>query len=129
MQAGERLAIFGGHIMPVDQEPEFEDDKGDFALQIDEQFVIGAAKGDELEAADYFNHSCDPNAGFKGQIFLVAMRDISTGEEITFDYAMVLHELKDALPYAFDCLCGSPNCRGIVTDNDWKLPEVQKRYD
>jgi len=90
MQTGDRLAIFGGHVMRVTDEPKFEDDKGDFALQIDEQFVLGSAINVELEDADYFNHSCNPNAGFKGQIFLVAMGDIAAGEEVTFDYAMVL---------------------------------------
>jgi hypothetical protein len=32
------------------------------------------------------NHSCDPNAGIKGDVSLVAMRDIKKDEEITFDY-------------------------------------------
>jgi len=32
------------------------------------------------------NHSCDPNAGIKRDVFLVAMRDIKKDEEITFDY-------------------------------------------
>ncbi len=127
--AGERLAIFGGHIMSAVDEPEFDHGASDLALQIDEQFVIGTAHESELEDTDYFNHSCNPNAGFKGQIFLVAMRDIIADEEITFDYAMVLHESKGAGPYAFECLCGSPACRKVVTDNDWKLPELQKRYD
>ena len=127
--AEERLAILGGHIMSVENELEFEEGKNDYALQIDEQFVIGTAKSEELENADYFNHCCDPNAGFKGQIFLVAMRKIAAGEEITFDYAMVLHEIAGGAPYRMECYCGSQNCRGIVTDNDWKLPELQKRYD
>ena len=34
------------------------------------------------------------------------------------------------VPYpGFDCRCGSPLCRGRVTDSDWRIPELQERYD
>jgi hypothetical protein len=57
------------------------------------------------------------------------MRDIAPGEEITFDYAMVLSETA-GVPYeGFDCRCGSPRCRGRVTDADWRRPDLQSRYD
>ncbi|MCX5903887.1 MAG: SET domain-containing protein, partial [Proteobacteria bacterium] len=102
------MAIFAGHVMKVEDEPEFSEGKKDFAVQIDEHFVIGTKHEGEIEDTDIFNHSCNPNAGFKGQIFLVAMRDIPAGEEVTFDYAMVLHEAA-GMPqgYEFACLCGS----------------------
>lgn len=122
----ERLAIFGGHVMKVSDEPAYSKD---FGIQIDEQFVIGAKSGSEMEDTDFFNHSCDPNAGLKGQIFLVAIRNIEADEEVTFDYAMVLHEAEGAEVYTMKCLCGSPNCRREITEEDWKIPELQKRYD
>jgi len=82
-----------------------------------------------LEVASYFNHSCNPNAGFKGQIFLVAMRNIRKGEQITFDYGMVLHEIKNLdKQYKLKCYCGSKKCRRFITFNDWKKPELQKKY-
>jgi hypothetical protein len=28
----------------------------------------------------------------------------------------------------FECLCGSVECRGVVTGRDWQLPELQTRY-
>ena len=126
--SGERLAIWGGHVMYLADEPVFSDGKCDFAVQIEERFVLGPKYESEIEGSDFFNHSCSPNAGFKGQIFLVAMRDIETDEEITFDYGMVMN-LPEGHPYRIECNCGSLNCRGIVTGNDWKLPELQKRYD
>lgn len=129
VQKDERLAIFGGYIMPANEEPHFPDKHGDFALQIDESFVIGPRYSNELEDTDYFNHSCNPNSGINGQIFLVAMRDIAPGEEITFDYAMVLHKTAGVPLYEMVCSCGSANCRGTITDNDWRLPELQKRYN
>jgi hypothetical protein len=30
--------------------------------------------------------------------------------------------------YEMTCNCGSPLCRGIVTGEDWKRPELQARY-
>ena len=75
--------------------------------------------------ARWINHSCAPNAGIVGNILVVAMRDIGVGEEICFDYAMC-----DAADYdEFTCACGEPDCRGVVTGADWKLPELRERYD
>lgn len=40
------------------------------------------------------------------------------------DYAMC-----DSTPgEEFSCSCGSAICRHIVTGDDWKLPQLQKRY-
>jgi SET domain-containing protein len=36
------------------------------------------------------NHSREPNVGFAGNTVLVAMRDISPGEELTTDYALFI---------------------------------------
>lgn len=53
---------------------------------------IGTGKDtwiDPIDEFQYLNHSCDPNAGFKGArtLKLYAMRDIAPGEEITIDYS------------------------------------------
>ena len=127
---GELLAISGGHVMSVIEEPIFSDGTKDLAIMINEDFVIGSKYESEIEDTDFFNHSCNPNAGIKGQVFLVAMRDIEADEEVTFDYAMVICESSGKLEgYEFNCLCGSANCRGKVTGKDWMIPELQMRYD
>jgi hypothetical protein len=60
-----------------------------------------------------------------GSTILVAMRDIEIGDELAFDYAMC-----DDTDYdEFQCECGSTLCRGTVTGLDWKLPELQAKYD
>lgn len=121
----ERLAIFGGYVMTLDEEEKLPKEISDLAHQIDDNFVIGVKEEKEIQDVDNFNHSCNPNAGFKGQIFLVAMKNINAEEEITFDYAMVLGGDE---PYSLECLCGKENCRKAITNNDWKLPELQKKY-
>lgn len=125
---GDRIAIIGGYIMMLDEAQKLPDKIKDEGLQIEENFVIGIKSESEIECTSYFNHSCNPNAGFRGQIFLVAIRKIKKDEEITFDYAMVLHKSKGVKTYKMKCLCGSKNCRGYITDNDWKKPELQKKY-
>jgi hypothetical protein len=56
----------------------------------------------------FVNHSCDPNCFATGYDFELAIRDVASGEELTDDYGR-LRATAD-----FDCLCGSPNCRGRV---------------
>jgi hypothetical protein len=75
-------------------------------------------------AADLVNHSCDPSALLSGALTLVARRDLATGEELTFDYGT-----SDSNPYlGFVCRCGAAGCRGRVTGDDWRDPELQTRY-
>ncbi|HYC83179.1 MAG TPA: SET domain-containing protein [Candidatus Paceibacterota bacterium] len=72
-------------------------------------------------ASFLINHSCDPNVGVGDD--MVAMRDIETGEELTYDYAMT-----DSGNYDMECKCGSWNCRGRIKGDDWMMPELQERY-
>jgi D-alanine-D-alanine ligase-like ATP-grasp enzyme len=55
------------------------------------------------------NHSCDPNTAYRG-LNLIAIRDIPAAEELTLDYAACCDETMAA----FQCSCGSPNCRGAI---------------
>ncbi|MEW6740924.1 MAG: SET domain-containing protein [Nitrospirota bacterium] len=126
IKRGEMLNIAGGYVMTIKEELKLPKGIRDSGLQISENLVLS---GPGIETSSYFNHSCNPNAGFRGQMFLEAMRDIKKGEEITFDYAMCLYRTKGEKPYKFRCLCGAENCREYVTDNDWKIPELQTRYD
>ena len=93
------------------------------SLQIElDSFLLGP---EERQLGDAVNHSCDPNCGMGNATQLVAIRDISAGEEITFDYAM-----SDASDYdEFSCICATSLCRGNITSLDWKLPELQQRYN
>ena len=120
---GELVSLWGGTIV---HKSELDPSMPRFTqrvLQIDEELYILTAA--EKEPNDCFNHSCEPNLGFTGQIGLVAMRDIEAGEQLTFDYAM-----SDGGPYdEFECHCGSLNCRKKVTGNDWKLPQLWAKYE
>ena len=78
----------------------------------------------EPEPADFINHSCQPNGRMSGATMVIAARDIEVGEPITYDYAT-----SDGSDYdEFECLCGEPTCRGVVTGLDWTKPELQEKY-
>lgn len=117
----EILVRWGGRVM---EEPAFRALPETFrtrSLQIDWHSYLVPF---EITEADYFNHSCDPNAGLQGPRTLVAMRPIKKGEVIAYDYAM-----SDSSNYdEFPCACGSPQCRQRVTGEDWKRPDLQAKY-
>lgn len=124
------LSIFGGTVLTVKEELTLPIQIRDIGVQISENHVLGIRNISELEDASYFNHSCEPNAGFRGQIFLVAMRNIMKGEQITFDYAMAIHRAKGVRrQYSLKCNCEAMECRKIITVDDWKNPELQMKYD
>lgn len=75
---------------------------------------------DPIEDSERFNHSCSPNAGIKGQIILVARRDIAVGEEICFDYETAE---TSGIGLMFVCKCNSITCRKNIDGTAWKNPE------
>lgn len=78
------------------------------------------------DGSEHMNHSCDPNTVCLGDLDMIAVRDIQPGEEVTYDYAT--SELDENLWPAWECNCGAPNCRKIITVRDCLDPEFQKRY-
>lgn len=123
IEAGEVVAIWRGSTMSGAQARALSPRERNYLLQIDDDQFMYVGLGD-LRTVDYINHSCDPNCGFADAVTLVAMRTIDRGEVVTFDYAM-----SDSNSFiAFECRCGAPNCRGALSRNDWKLPDLQRRY-
>jgi SET domain-containing protein len=121
---GEIVAIKGGHIVDSATLAALPTWLQNSEIQIADGFHVVALRDDEYEPVMLFiNHSCEPNVGFAGNIVLVAMGDIAAGDELTTDYALF-----DASDTAMECHCGSSRCRGVVTGEDWRRPELQKRF-
>jgi SET domain-containing protein len=121
IKAGELVVLWGGDVVERAQWEKLAEHQKRQSAQAEENLYLVSSKPGP---GDWINHSCDPNAGLEGQIAVVAIRDIAPGEEVTIDYAMCDGDPDDS----FECLCGSPRCRHIVTGNDWRLPELQRRY-
>lgn len=132
IKKNEILFVMGGYILSIEDENNLKGIIADKPIEISKNFSIGPRKTSDLPRMPqhYVNHSCNPNAGFDGQIFMVAMRTIKKDQEVTYDYAMVMcpNKESDSL-FTFSCLCGSKNCREVISENDWKNSELQSRYN
>jgi hypothetical protein len=88
-------------------------------------YLFGVGDGsyviDGHGAAMFINHSCDPNCEtdeIGGRVWIMAIRDIGAGEELTYDY-----NLYDGDDDEATCNCGTENCRETMYSPD----EILKR--
>ena len=70
-------------------------------------------------SARWINHSCAPNCeteeGDDGRVRISALRAIAPGEELFYDYNLVLDEpMTAALRKRYACRCGAAKCRGTL---------------
>jgi uncharacterized protein len=91
-----------------------------YAYQQDDQFVI------VTDGSQYMNHSCDPNTNGLDDDKQIVIRDIQPGDEVTYDYATV--EVDERFRPRWECRCGAPNCRKVITNRDCLDLEFQKKY-
>lgn len=82
--------------------------------------------------AKWINHSCEPNCETEEsddfRVFIVALRDISRGEELYYDYGLVLDErLTKTVKEQYRCLCGTPSCRGTMLALKRRRPAAAKK--
>jgi hypothetical protein len=83
----------------------------------------GAAIWHGDSASVPMNHSCDPNLWWSGSA-LVARRAIAAGDEFTVDYSTSVADPS----FLLACHCESYRCRQMVTGEDWRIPELRRRY-
>jgi uncharacterized protein len=76
-------------------------------------YLFGVGDGsmviDGHGTAMFINHSCDPNCEAderEDRVWIVALRKIAPGEELTYDYNLYDGDEDDAR-----CNCGAQNCR------------------
>ncbi len=89
-----------------------------------ETYLFGLSDGkwviDGDGIAAFINHSCEPNCEpeeVEGRVWIVALRDIQAGEELTYDYN--LYDGDEEAP----CFCGAKNCRGSL----YSAEELRKK--
>ena len=88
-----------------------------FFFHIDDKRVIDGLNGGP---AKWINHACDPNCEADedeeaGRVFIKALRDIEPGEELNYDYGLVLEGRHTAkVKKEYECRCGSADCRGTM---------------
>ena len=127
LKKGERVIRYKGLLRThaeVDRVYADDLDSGHtFLFTLNDKYVIDAnIDGND---ARWINHSCDPNCEAtwlqhdekkrKDKIFIEARRDIAAGEELTYNYGIVLAEKHTAeLKRLWACKCGSKRCTGTM---------------
>ena len=87
-----------------------------FYFSLEGGLVIDAKVGGN--SSRWINHACEPNCQADeadGRVFIRALRDLQPGDELFYDYGLVLDERQTAkLKKQYACRCGSPSCRGTM---------------
>lgn len=82
-----------------------------FALE-NGKVIDGGVGGNDLR---WINHSCEPNCEARedeGRVYIYTLRDIKRGEELYYDYGLVIDERHTpSLKKAYACLCNTESCR------------------
>lgn len=91
-----------------------------FYFTLDDEYVIDG--NDDGNRSRWINHSCEPNCESDvraGKVFIRALRNIEIGEELNYDYSLVIEEpLTAKLKRDYKCLCGSASCRGTLLSTE-----------
>lgn len=116
------IATFGGIAATREELSNFDADRVSRSIEAESDlFFVGPRY---REPGESINHSCEPNCGMRNATQVMTLRGITSGEELTFDYAM-----SDASNYdEFECACGAASCRGMVRGGDWRRTDLQVRY-
>ena len=122
LAAGEALIEYTGEVISWDEalrrhphDP--AQPNHTFYFHIDDGHVIDGGQGGN--SSRWINHSCAPNCEAeedqRKRVFIHALRDIAAGEELFFDYGLVIEErYTPALKKRFECRCGAKRCRGTM---------------
>jgi SET domain-containing protein len=105
-----------------------------FYFHLDDKHVLDALYGGN--SSRWINHACEPNCEADVEdkrVFIKALRDIEPGEELNYDYGLVIDSpLTPELKAEYACWCGAASCRGTMlasTDNDKKSKKNKKKKD
>jgi len=128
IKKGERIVRYKGKLRThdeVDEQYGDEDEDGHtFLFTLNDDYVVDANVGGNI--ARWINHSCKPNCeseieenangkSHKDKVFIHAIRDIRPGEELTYNYGIVLDEPHTKkVKKLWACKCGAKNCSGTM---------------
>lgn len=121
---GEIVSISGGIIITKDDFEKLKSEQLDYAYHITHDFLICPLNPEDPSDDWRMNHCCEPNCGIDGNIVFVSIKDILKDEELTYDYCMT----ETNPDYKMNLFCDKSSCRKVLSGDDWKNPELQKKY-
>lgn len=119
--AGERIVEYTGQRITKSESQVRCAAGNHFIFSLDDEWDLDGDQPDN--PARFVNHGCAPNCEAiqrDDRIWLVALRDIRAGEELSFDYGYDLENYQD-----HPCHCGAPDCCGFVVAEQFR-DEVRK---
>ncbi len=135
IKQGERVIEYKGEVITwkeADRRPSSDPDDPHhtFFFSLDDgKHVIDANVGGN--AARWINHSCEPNCETDeedGRVYIEALRDIRPGEELFYDYSLIIDErITPTLKKQYRCLCGAKDCRGTMLALRNRRPKESKK--
>lgn len=122
LKKGERIIEYKGEVISwreADRRPPSDPDDPNhtffFALDDGKRVIDANVNGN---AARWINHSCAPNCETEeddGHVWIEALRDIRAGEELSYDYGLIIDErITPTLKKQYQCRCGASDCRGTM---------------
>ena len=118
---GEMLIEYGGEVISwkeaLRRHPHDPlDPNHTFYFHIDDKHVIDGKQGGN--SSRWINHSCKPNCEADedgGRVFIKALRNIEPGEELFYDYGLIIDaRYTPKLLAEYPCWCGAKKCRGTL---------------
>ena len=115
---GEKISTKEGNLRAIElaEEREGTGDASVYMFILNDDYDIDGNV--PHNTAKLINHGCDPNCEAQiiddEEIWIVALRDIKKGEELTFDYGFELDHYED-----HPCRCGSPKCIGYIVAKEY----------
>jgi hypothetical protein len=94
------------------------------------EYIFALDEGHDLDGdvswnpARFLNHSCAPNCEARleeERIWVVAIREVRAGEELTFNYGYDLESYRE-----HPCSCGANGCVGYIVEEEF-FGEVRRQ--
>ena len=123
IKSGKVIINYKGKIITkkeTDKNPKYDNDKAIYLFNLNNRYDLD---GDfKYNTARLINHSCNPNCVVEGKglkLWIVAIRDIKKGEELSYDYGFGYDEDYKQ----FVCKCGAKNCVGYIVreGSRWRI--------
>jgi SET domain-containing protein len=110
LAAGQRIIEYVGERITKDESLRRCEAGNPYIFALDDEHDLDGSV--EWNLARFINHSCAPNCETEddeGRIWVVALRDIRAGEELTYNYNFDLTEFRE-----HPCRCGAEHCVGFM---------------
>lgn len=128
IRKGETVIEYKGRLITHAQADRLYGDGADtghtFLFTLNERYILDANR--DGNTARWINHSCAPNCEAlvyesddgnprHDRVVIEALRDIAPGEELTYNYGIVLDvPHTPRMKKLWACRCGAPGCTGTL---------------